>query len=548
MSDERGDRSSENLPETVDDQNDTRANLPETADSDSSTSDDSGGDAGNSDEYEAGGNGHGDEHEGGAGGSEKNAGAADDTASETDRETTSGTDRETTASETAGETTASEVDGETTASADGTIADGRDSDLPAQDLARVFAVLEEAFTSDTLGTSQFDQLLTVLERTVAVPEETDPETVAELISMLEELIVEPDDIDEVDVERMLSVFEEAIPGIDVDQADVAAVFDVVEAAIRDPASIDPDDVEQFRSGIERTVLNMTDPESGGFGLLFPLAEMGRADRPDSIEEEDIDLFRLARITAGLTQRATDHSIESGIRTGTRMAYAAANSQSPVELVTSARAIALDELQRSGVDIGDEQETWLATHEEDVVDTRPITRERLEERGAALLEQSAEIGRDESLHPSFPLILDQLAPDEARILRLLATEGPQCALDIYDRQYIPFRLRLVAENLTMLGTDAGCRNKLRTALYLQNLRRLGLLQVVDEPVETLKSYQILESQAHIEQARERAKRPKMVYKRVELTDLGVEFCEQCFPFSVAVDSAGRSLRREANDQS
>ena len=432
---------------------------------------------------------------------------------------------------------------------------------------RVFELLEEVVSADVLDDRQLSRLLAVIDRAVADPAATDPGALAELVAILEELVADPEDLAETDVDGVLAVLERAVAG---DAAEEAAhledVFSVLREVVADPAGVDPDDVERFTSGLEGALADVTDPHRG-LGRLFPLFGLAGVDLEDvedvdvdvdsNLEEEDledwdlaaeggeelVDLFRIARIATGLTQRATGNSLETGIRTGTRMAYAAANADSPVDLLADTRAIALDELQRAGVDIGDEQAAWLRDRAEDVPMRRPVTAEALRERGERLLSQSAEVGRDESLHPAYPSVLDQLAADEARILRLLATEGTAATLTVRDRRWLPFRSRLVAANLTTLGTDAGCRYPERTPVYLQNLDRLGLIAFSDEPIDDRTRYQVLEAQPHVVAAREAAGRPRTVYGSVHLTDLGVDFCRTCMPFDVAVDRpTGRFRRR------
>jgi hypothetical protein len=439
--------------------------------------------------------------------------------------------------------------GDTTASEDGNSDDPamRDTDatdgmegepdIRLEDVDRVFSLIEHALGSDTLEGRQFDRLLSVLERAVADSSETDPETIAEFVTLLEELIIEPDDLEEVDVDGSLSILEETLAQTTGGQwAESDDVLEVMTEAIRDPTKIDPNDVERFRSGVESAIVEMTG--SQGLGQLFSFPET--VAEPDAeMGDGEVDMFRIARLAAGMTQRATGYSLESGIRTGTRMAYAATNAQSPAQLVTETRAITLDELQRTGIDVGAEQSEWLERHEDEVVHDRPVTRERLREQGEKLLSKSAELGHEESVHPAFSSILHDLSPDEARLLRLLATEGPQPSLDVYDKMYVPFKTNRIAENLTRMGSDAGCREPARTPLYIQNLTRLGLVTVRDDPVEDLKRYQVLEAQPHIEAAREEAKRPKTTYGAVHLTDFGIEFCETCLP--VTVEGHRRSSR-------
>lgn len=430
-------------------------------------------------------------------------------------------------------------------------ADGEpEADLPPEEVDRVFAVMDEAVTGDVVEGSQVRRLLSVLERALSSPAETNPETLAELVSILEEALVDPDDLGDVDVDGVLGVLEEAVGGATAaDSENLQDVFAVLEEGFTDPAALDPEDVERFRSGLEGAIVDLTDPAGGEFGGLFPVPGLTGVD-PEEVEQapdgDAVDLYSIARVATAMTQRATGYSMETGIRTGTRMAYAAATSESPAALLTETRAIALDELRRAGVDIGEEQADWLDAHEDEIADRRPVTAETLRERGERLLSKSAEVGRDESLHPAYPSILDELAADEARILRLLATDGTQAYMDVRDRGYVPFSSRLVAEHMTMVGADAGCRLPERTPIYLQNLERLGLVTFEEDPIDDLKRYQVLEAQPHIEAAREAAKRPKTVYGSLYLTDLGVDFCETCLPVSVDLERSRARFRREAEE--
>ena len=403
-----------------------------------------------------------------------------------------------------------------------------EADLPPEEVDRVFSVMEEAVTGDAIEGSQVRRLLSVLERALSSPSETNPEVLAELVSIVEEVVVDPDDLDDVDVDGLLGVLEEGFT---------------------DPSALDPEDVERFRSGLEVAIVDLTDLAGGDLGGFSPVPGLTGVD-PDEVEQtpdgDAVDLYGIARVAAAMTQRATGYSMESGIRTGTRMAYAAATSESPAALVTETRAIALDELRRAGIDIGEEQSDWLEAHEGKVTDRRPVTAEALRERGERLLSKSAEVGRDESLHPAYPSILDELAADEARILRLLATDGTQAYMDVRDRGYVPFSSRLVAEHMTMVGADAGCRLPERTPIYLQNLERLALVTFEEDPIDDLKRYQVLEAQPHVEAARESAKRPKTVYGSLYLTDLGVDFCEACLPVSVDIERSRARFRREADE--
>ena len=409
----------------------------------------------------------------------------------------------------------------------------RGGDLPPGEIDRMFDLLEEAIEAETLSADQVDRLVGILQTTVDGAAGSDPETLAEFLSMLERFLLDPETRN--DVDGLLGLLEESLSGLSVaDRAALADVLDVIEVGLHDPSRADPADVDGFQSGLQRTLADLAD-QTSGLGALFPDSRDGET------LDGGVDPFRLTRLAASMAQQATGNSVESGIRVGTRLAYAATHAGSPAELLTTTRAITLDELQRAGIDIGEQQSAWLETHQEEAVESRPLTRDALQERGAQLVSQSAEVGRDESVHPAFGSILEQLSTDEARILRVLAVEGPQGVVDIYDRQYLPPKKWRVARNLTMLGRDAGCRMQRRTPTYVRNLRRLGVAEVSEDPVDNLKRYEILEAQSHVEQARTRAKRSRTAYKRIQLTDLGVEFCALCFPFEVTVEGEGLAVR-------
>jgi hypothetical protein len=154
---------------------------------------------------------------------------------------------------------------------------------------------------------------------------------------------------------------------------------------------------------------------------------------------------------------------------------------------------------------------------------------LRERGAELLRQSADVHFDETeAHPAYARILDALAPDEARILRLLAVQGPQPSVDVRTSGFLRIGSELVAPGLTMIGAEAGCRHLDRVHAYLNNLYRLGLVWFSREPVTDRQRYQVLEAQPETGEALNQAKRTRTVRRSIHLTPFGEDFCEVCLP--------------------
>jgi hypothetical protein len=154
---------------------------------------------------------------------------------------------------------------------------------------------------------------------------------------------------------------------------------------------------------------------------------------------------------------------------------------------------------------------------------------LRERGEELLRRSADVGYEEDAHPAYERILSELAPDEGRILRMLAIEGPQPSVDV--RAGLPLVTQLVAPGLTMIGAEAGARYVDRVPAYLNNLYRLGLIWFSREPLEP-HAYQVLEAQPDVLSALRRGRQGKTVRRSIHLTPFGHDFCETCLPLHTA----------------
>ena len=159
-------------------------------------------------------------------------------------------------------------------------------------------------------------------------------------------------------------------------------------------------------------------------------------------------------------------------------------------------------------------------------TDRATAEELRRRGEALLARSADVDEEVEAHPSFARILDDLSPDEARILRLLAEAGPQPAVDVRSSSPIPGSSELVAGGLSMVGAQAGCRYLDRVRSYLNNLERLGLVWFSREEVDDPAAYQVLEAQPEVVDAMDRVRRARTVRRSIELTPFGTDFVTVC----------------------
>jgi len=150
----------------------------------------------------------------------------------------------------------------------------------------------------------------------------------------------------------------------------------------------------------------------------------------------------------------------------------------------------------------------------------------------LLAASMDAETARKAHPGFVEIIRQLTPDDARILRLLASREALPLVTIraifkQDRGYIE-----VKRHFSLVGHEAGCSHPELTAGSLDNLCRLGLAEIPDgkwlskvelyEPLE--KHPEVLQTVSQIEKSGD--KEPNIERKVFRLTDWGKQFCDAC----------------------
>ncbi|MCT7362373.1 hypothetical protein A7G45_06130 [Mycolicibacterium llatzerense] len=149
------------------------------------------------------------------------------------------------------------------------------------------------------------------------------------------------------------------------------------------------------------------------------------------------------------------------------------------------------------------------------------------QGQALLTRSRDVWNTERGHPAYARILEEMAPDEARILLLLLRGGPQPAVDV--RTGGPIGMvssRLVAPGLNMIGPRAGLRYLDNVPAYLNNLFRLGLIWFSQEQLRDPLEYQVVEAQPDVLAAMHSVRAHKVVRRSIHLTPFGVDFCRAC----------------------
>lgn len=216
-------------------------------------------------------------------------------------------------------------------------------------------------------------------------------------------------------------------------------------------------------------------------------------------------------TAGAVVQELARDVATATKTVSQVATAVANGV-PVSTALAQGGAQLAQLVPNGaMEIEQAQERELT----------------LREKGERLLQRSRDVWNEEHGHPAYARILDEIAPDEARILVLLLRGGPQPSVDV--RTGGPIGMvssQLIAGGLNMIGPRAGVRFLEDVHAYLNNLNRLGLVWFSREQLEDPHEYQVVEAQPDVLSAMHSTKFPKMVRRSIHLTPFGVDFCRTC----------------------
>jgi Abortive infection alpha len=231
---------------------------------------------------------------------------------------------------------------------------------------------------------------------------------------------------------------------------------------------------------------------------------------------------LARLAVGAWWRTSLWAAQAAARGTRRLADAARSGESAAALVDDTRReVATAGRQLLGISestSGERRGRAVADYDD----------EPLRERWDDLVDLSTEMEVEVDGHPAFAGILRELHPDEARILRLLYTAGPQAAVDVRNWRPLGIGSHVVAPGLNMIGQHAGCLMVERVPVYLSNLFRLGLIWFSRDPVGEIGPYQVLEAQPEVRQALKSAGHGTTVRRSVRLTPFGEQFCLACLP--------------------
>ncbi len=133
--------------------------------------------------------------------------------------------------------------------------------------------------------------------------------------------------------------------------------------------------------------------------------------------------------------------------------------------------------------------------------------------------STESSRDELFHH----ILDQLVPDEARILAALAPGRPAALVHVYAPTGVGTKGEALLQNASLVGRTANVALPRLTPTFVGHLLGLGLVEIGPEDDGLKEDYQILQADTDVLAAIRSASRgpiPARVERRtLRLTDFG-----------------------------
>jgi hypothetical protein len=158
--------------------------------------------------------------------------------------------------------------------------------------------------------------------------------------------------------------------------------------------------------------------------------------------------------------------------------------------------------------------------------------KLRENYAMLLATSMDLAVANEAHPSFVEILKQLTPDEAKILNFVAVVNRN--IPIMDLIYVDIETggqHLISKSICTLGNDAKCEYPTDVPKYIDNMCRLGLIEIPafkklmdGHHYERIKQLDVVKK---IED-KKTPENNKLEYemKFFRLTVLGKSFCNAC----------------------
>jgi hypothetical protein len=152
-------------------------------------------------------------------------------------------------------------------------------------------------------------------------------------------------------------------------------------------------------------------------------------------------------------------------------------------------------------------------------------ESLDAKMHTLLDRAIEQSTASSRQELFHKILDQIVPDEARIIGALSDGSASPLLNVYARTLAGLVGEVVLENMSLIGKTANLALPHLTPMYVSHLLSLGLVESCPEDSTMKDEYEILAADTAVLQAVKNASRgpiPARVERyTLRLSGLGLE---------------------------
>jgi hypothetical protein len=149
---------------------------------------------------------------------------------------------------------------------------------------------------------------------------------------------------------------------------------------------------------------------------------------------------------------------------------------------------------------------------------------------ALLADSSEQSREQSVQASCMAVLRSLVPDEARILAALSDGSGYPLIHVTAAPRLGFSSFPMLEYVSNVGRNAGVLTPELTPAYVRHLAAWGLIETAPEDEAQTTAYELLETDdavrrviARVEQNNERA---RIVRRTLKLSDLGLAMWQMC----------------------
>lgn len=152
--------------------------------------------------------------------------------------------------------------------------------------------------------------------------------------------------------------------------------------------------------------------------------------------------------------------------------------------------------------------------------------------AQLMEASLEQSEHSAREALALRIVQQLAPDEARILAALADGHSVALVHVGAGPMVGPATQRWLENLSPIGREAGVKLVAETPTYVTHLRSLGLLESGDEDKSLQLKYQLIEADTQVRKTCEAIEksglRPKLIKRTLHMSEEGKAFWAACEP--------------------